>query len=109
MFYRYHVPRSFLREEENDLVLFEEFGGDPRNVSVHTVTVGQAIAHAYEGNSLNLSCNGGRVISDIKFASFGDPRKVYGTLRKGSCHSPKSLSMVKKVSYLDFLLFMYSF
>ncbi|CAI9760639.1 unnamed protein product [Fraxinus pennsylvanica] len=92
----YHVPRSFLRNEENDLVLFEEFGGDPRNVSVNTVTVGQAIGHAYEGNCLNLSCNGGRVISDIKFASFGDPRKVYGILRKGSCHSPKSLSMVER-------------
>ncbi|CAI9097865.1 OLC1v1034378C1 [Oldenlandia corymbosa var. corymbosa] len=36
----YHVPRSFLNKDtkKNDLVLFEEFGGDPSQVNVRTVT-----------------------------------------------------------------------
>ncbi|EYU41564.1 hypothetical protein ABFS82_10G046800 [Erythranthe guttata] len=87
----YHVPRSFLNEEEdNTLVLFEEFGGNPTHISVRTVTVGKAVAHAYEGNRLELSCDGSRVISKINFASFGNPTS------KGSCHSPNSLSVVEK-------------
>ncbi|KAL0410015.1 UNVERIFIED_CONTAM: Beta-galactosidase 15 [Sesamum latifolium] len=89
----YHVPRSFLNDEDNTLVLFEEFGGNPTFVSVQTVTMGSASAHAYEGNSLELSCEG-RLISNVKFASFGNG--TYGSLEKGSCHSPNSLSVVKQ-------------
>ncbi|KAL0291329.1 UNVERIFIED_CONTAM: Beta-galactosidase [Sesamum calycinum] len=89
----YHVPRSFLNDEDNTLVLFEEFGGNPTFISVQTVTMKSAFAHAYEGNSLELSCQG-RVISKVKFASFGNG--TYGSLVKGSCNSPNSLSVVKK-------------
>ncbi|KAL0374970.1 UNVERIFIED_CONTAM: Beta-galactosidase [Sesamum radiatum] len=60
---------------------------------VQTVTLGSASAHAYEGSSLELSCQG-RLISKIKFASFGNG--TYGSLEKGSCHSPNSLSVVKQ-------------
>ncbi|CAK9143003.1 unnamed protein product [Ilex paraguariensis] len=92
----YHVPRSFLQKEGNTLVLFEEFGGNPSNVNVQTVTVGKAYGNAYEGNNLELSCQGGRVISEIKFASFGDPKGTYGSFEKGSCESPNSLSVIKQ-------------
>ncbi|KAJ1385189.1 Glycoside hydrolase, family 35 [Sesbania bispinosa] len=30
----YHVPRSFLNNDTNTLILFEEMGGNPSNVSV---------------------------------------------------------------------------
>ncbi|KAI3471999.1 hypothetical protein Pfo_028687 [Paulownia fortunei] len=92
----YHVPRSFLNDKDNTLVLFEEFGGNPTLISVQTVTVGKAFAHAYEGNSLELSCQGSRVISKINFASFGHPNGTYGSLDKGGCHSANSLSVVEQ-------------
>ncbi|XP_070034432.1 beta-galactosidase 7-like [Nicotiana tomentosiformis] len=34
----YHVPRSFLRKSDNNLVIFEEFGGHPAKVNVQTVS-----------------------------------------------------------------------
>ncbi|KAK3010126.1 hypothetical protein RJ639_009797 [Escallonia herrerae] len=92
----YHVPRSFLRERGNTLVLFEELGGNRSNVNVQTVTMTKAFANAYEGSTLELSCRGGRVISEVKFASFGDPKGTYGSLQKGSCESPNSLSVIEK-------------
>ncbi|KAK9697359.1 hypothetical protein RND81_08G032500 [Saponaria officinalis] len=80
----YHVPRSFLRDDVNTLVLFEEFGGNPSQVNFKTVTIGGACGKAYEGNTLELSCNG-KAISDVKFVSFGDPQGVCGSFQKGSC------------------------
>ncbi|CAL5204392.1 unnamed protein product [Lathyrus oleraceus] len=35
----YHVPRSFLKDSENSLVLFEEGGGNPLGISLSTVSV----------------------------------------------------------------------
>lgn len=113
--FRYHVPRSFLRDDRNTLVLFEEFGGDPAGVSVGTVVTGQICGNADEGSTLELSCiqeefvyghrkyhTLGRFITDIKFASFGDPTGscgVFGTpFKKGTCESPNTLSYVKQVS-----------
>ncbi|KAI3448782.1 hypothetical protein Pfo_005447 [Paulownia fortunei] len=92
----YHVPRSFLREGENTLVLMEEFGGNPSLVNVQTVTIGKACGNAYEGKSLELSCQGGKIISDIKFASFGDPKGTCESFERGSCESPNTLSVIKK-------------
>ncbi|XP_074317084.1 beta-galactosidase 15-like isoform X2 [Silene latifolia] len=80
----YHVPRSFLKDDVNTLVLFEEFGGNPSQVNFRTVTIGGACAKVYEGNSLNLSCNG-KPISEVKFASYGDPQGVCDSFGKGSC------------------------
>ncbi|KAG8376647.1 hypothetical protein BUALT_Bualt09G0085200 [Buddleja alternifolia] len=91
----YHVPRSFLKDEDNTLVLFEEFGGNPKLVSVQTVNAEKAFAHAYEGNTLELSCHE-RPISKINFASFGNLNGTHGVLAKGSCHAPNSLSVVEK-------------
>ncbi|MCD7473632.1 Beta-galactosidase 7 [Datura stramonium] len=34
----YHVPRSFLSKSDNNLVIFEEFGGNPKGVKVQTVS-----------------------------------------------------------------------
>ncbi|XP_052173349.1 beta-galactosidase-like [Diospyros lotus] len=92
----YHVPRSILNNDDNLLVLFEEFGGNPGNVEVQSVTVGKACGNAYEGNKLELSCQGGKVISDVRFASFGDPKGSCGAFRKGHCESPNSLSVVQE-------------
>lgn len=96
----YHVPRSFLRDEgNNNLVLFEEFGGDPRKVRLQTVHLEKICAKAEEGSILDLSCDK-RVMTHINFASFGDPNGVCGAFTKGKCESSNSLSVIKNVCKL---------
>ncbi|PPS15259.1 hypothetical protein GOBAR_AA05331 [Gossypium barbadense] len=68
----YHVPRSFLKDGENTLVLFEEFGGNPSAVQFQTVEIGSICINTHEGKEVKLSCQD-RPISKIKFASFGSP------------------------------------
>ncbi|CAK9171385.1 unnamed protein product [Ilex paraguariensis] len=80
----YHVPRSFMVDGVNELVLFEEFGGNPSLVNFQTVSVGTACGNAYENKEIELSCEG-RPISAIRFASFGDPQGRCGSFEKGSC------------------------
>ncbi|OVA11463.1 D-galactoside/L-rhamnose binding SUEL lectin domain [Macleaya cordata] len=93
----YHVPRSFLRDDMNTIVLFEEIGGNPSSVSFQTVKVGSVCADAYEGKTLELSCQGGgRTISAIKFASFGDPHGSCGSFEKGSCESDRLLTVLEE-------------
>ncbi|KAF8396486.1 hypothetical protein HHK36_018109 [Tetracentron sinense] len=92
----YHVPRSFLRDGTNTLVLFEEMGGNPSLVNFQTVTVGSACGNSYEGSTLELSCQGGRTISEIRFASFGDPQGTCGSFEKGTCEADNSLSIIQK-------------
>ncbi|XP_050284914.1 beta-galactosidase 7-like [Quercus robur] len=91
----YHVPRSFLKNDGNTLILFEEFGGNPLNVSFQTVTVGTVCGNAYEGHELDLSCQGGQTISEIKFASYGDPQGKCGSFKKGSWEASSSFSVVE--------------
>ncbi|KAJ6370065.1 hypothetical protein OIU76_028354 [Salix suchowensis] len=91
----YHIPRSLLKADDNVLVLFEEFGGTPDLVSIQTVTVGTVCADAYEGQTLELSCQGGNVFSRIKFASFGLPEGSCGSFNKGTCHAENTLPVVK--------------
>lgn len=95
--FRYHVPRSYLKDGANNLVLFAELGGNPSQVNFQTVVVGTVCANAYENKTLELSCQG-RKISAIKFASFGDPEGVCGAFTNGSCESKSNaLSIVQKV------------
>ncbi|KAI3448783.1 hypothetical protein Pfo_005448 [Paulownia fortunei] len=92
----YHVPRSFLHDGNNTLVLMEEFGGSPLLVNFRTVTIGKACGNGYEGNSVELSCQGGKNISNVTFASYGDPKGNCESFEKGSCESPNTLSVIKK-------------
>ncbi|KAL1146145.1 hypothetical protein V6Z11_A11G351800 [Gossypium hirsutum] len=60
----YHVPRSFLKDGENTLVLFEEFGGNPSAVQFQTVEIGSICINTNEGKEVKLSCQD-RPISKI--------------------------------------------
>uniref|UniRef100_A0A2N9ILC6 Beta-galactosidase n=1 Tax=Fagus sylvatica TaxID=28930 RepID=A0A2N9ILC6_FAGSY len=91
----YHVPRSFFNNDINTLILFEEIGGNPQQVSFQTVTVGTVCGHAYEGHSLELSCQGGQTISEIKFSSYGDPQGKCGSFKKGFWAASNSFSVVE--------------
>lgn len=83
---RYHVPRSWLKDGVNTLVLFEEFGGNPSQINFQTVVVGTACGQAHENKTMELTCHGRR-ISEIKYASFGDPQGACGAFKKGSCEA----------------------
>lgn len=95
--YRYHIPRSLLRDDNNTLVVYEEMGGTPMNVKFKTVTIGSICANAYENNTLELSCQEGHTISEIRFASFGDPAGVCGSFKEGSCGAANTLTTIQKV------------
>ncbi|XP_068666380.1 beta-galactosidase 7-like [Aristolochia californica] len=68
----YNVSRSFSNLDGNIVTLFEEFGGSPTGVNFQTVTVGIACGSVPEGGLLELSCSGGRSISNIEFVSFSN-------------------------------------
>ncbi|KAJ9538809.1 hypothetical protein OSB04_031542 [Centaurea solstitialis] len=97
----YHVPRSFLLDdgdddEMNELVLFEEFGGDPCHVKLQTVTVGRTCGSAYENKTMEICCQGGN-ITDVVFASFGDVQGSCGSFEKGGCQEiHDALHIIKK-------------
>jgi len=112
----YHVPRSWLRPSGNTLVLFEETGGDPTQLSFATKEIGSLCSHVSEshpqpvemwrsdqktgnrpGPILSLECpSPNQVISSIEFASFGTPRGTCGSFSHGKCNSSQALSIVQK-------------
>ncbi|KAL2328626.1 hypothetical protein Fmac_022053 [Flemingia macrophylla] len=112
----YHVPRSWLQPDSNTLVLFEESGGDPSQISFTTQQIGSLCSHVSQSHpppvdSWNSDAKSGRkvgpvlslecpypnqVISSIKFASFGTPQGTCGNFKHGRCRSNKALSIVQK-------------
>lgn len=117
IFHRYHVPRAWLKPSGNTLVLFEEMGGDPTQISFATRQIQSLCAQVSEthplpvdmwssnlvaarrsGPTLSLHCPSRKqVISSIKFASFGTPLGSCGSFRHGQCSSTGALSVVRKV------------
>ncbi|KAK1309283.1 Beta-galactosidase 15 [Acorus calamus] len=93
---RYHVPRSFLNDETNTLVLFEEFGGDPLQVWFETVMVGTICADLEEGNTMTLACQAGHTISSVTFASYGDAQGSCGNFTTGSCEASGVFDLVQQ-------------
>ncbi|KAG4989035.1 hypothetical protein JHK85_032018 [Glycine max] len=111
----YHIPRSWLQPDSNTLVLFEESGGDPTQISFATKQIGSMCSHVSEshpppvdlwnsdkgrkvGPVLSLECPyPNQLISSIKFASFGTPYGTCGNFKHGRCRSNKALSIVQKV------------
>lgn len=113
---QYHVPREWLLPGSNTLVLFEEIGGDPTQLSFATRQVESLCSHISESHPppvdiwssssesrrkfkpvLSLECpSPNQVISSIKFASFGTPQGYCGTFNHGKCSSAKALSIVQK-------------
>ncbi|XP_076894152.1 beta-galactosidase 8-like [Bidens hawaiensis] len=115
----YHVPRSWLKPSGNVLVLFEEIGGDPTQISFTTQELESLCAQVSESHSLPveawsqdnttrkshtkpkprilLECpHPNQVISLIKFASFGTPQGKCGSFSHGYCRSPNALSIIQK-------------
>ncbi|CAI9105115.1 OLC1v1003970C1 [Oldenlandia corymbosa var. corymbosa] len=87
----YHVPREWLKPKGNVLVLFEEEGGDPTQISFATRQISSLSRVELECPSPN------QVISAIKFAGFGNPKGTCGSFSQGDCNSNQALSIVQKV------------
>ncbi|KAJ0988497.1 hypothetical protein J5N97_006853 [Dioscorea zingiberensis] len=69
----YHVPRSFLKT------------GKPNTLQVkfQTLNAGIVCANVEEGKILSLTCQGGRSITKINFARFGDVLGECGSFKQG--------------------------
>uniref|UniRef100_A0A0D3HTX8 Beta-galactosidase n=1 Tax=Oryza barthii TaxID=65489 RepID=A0A0D3HTX8_9ORYZ len=113
---KYHIPREWLKESDNLLVLFEETGGDPSLISLeahYAKTVCSRISENYypplsawshlsSGRAsvnaatpeLRLQCDDGHVISEITFASYGTPSGGCLNFSKGNCHASSTLDLV---------------
>ncbi|XP_043703285.1 beta-galactosidase 6-like [Telopea speciosissima] len=120
----YHVPRPFLKPSANLLVLLEEFGGDPLQITLDTVSITRMCGYAsnlhlspvtpwveimsnrgrritgHHGRRprVQLECPSGKVISKILFASFGNPSGGCESENHilGSCHSSNTRVVVEK-------------
>ncbi|XP_031253021.1 beta-galactosidase 9 isoform X2 [Pistacia vera] len=116
----YHVPRSWLQESNNLLVIFEETGGNPFEISVKLHSAGVVCAQVSESHyppiqkwspsdfvdgktsmndmtpEMHLQCEDGHIISSIEFASYGSPQGSCQNFSRGRCHAPKSLSLVSE-------------
>lgn len=113
----YHVPRSFVQPSGNTLVLFEEMGGDPTQISFVTRQTGSVCARVSEshpahidawissakssrgrpGPAVHLKCTyPSQIITSIKFASFGTPQGDCGSFNHGECSSDNVLAQVQE-------------
>ncbi|KAI6669370.1 hypothetical protein NL676_004255 [Syzygium grande] len=114
----YHVPRSWLKPSNNILVMFEEVGGDPTQISFATRQIESLCSRVSESHPLpvdmwnsetesktgktsrpilSLEClHPSQVISSIKFASFGTPQGTCGSFSHGKCSSNRALAVVQK-------------
>ncbi|CAL9757532.1 unnamed protein product [Musa acuminata subsp. burmannicoides] len=109
----YHVPRSLIQQgNTNRLVLFEEVGGDPTLVSFALREARSLCAHVSQSHPppvdavntaqkkdavLHLECpHSDRVISSVKFASFGTPHGTCGSYSHGNCSSTTALAILQQ-------------
>ncbi|XP_020261943.1 beta-galactosidase 7-like [Asparagus officinalis] len=104
----YHIPRAFMKPSNNLLVLLEEMGGNPKKITVNTVSVNLVCSKVSQSNSSYISsrkghqkfhirCHEGRSISGIEFASYGSPTGDCESYSLGSCHSSASKSAIEEV------------
>ncbi|XP_044949208.1 beta-galactosidase 15 [Hordeum vulgare subsp. vulgare] len=114
----YHIPREWLQESDNLLVLFEETGGDPSKISLevhYTKTICSRISESYypplsawsrltSGHvlvdtiapELRLRCDDGHLITKITFASYGTPSGGCQNFSIGKCHASSTLALVSE-------------
>ncbi|KAK1305346.1 Beta-galactosidase 11 [Acorus calamus] len=115
----YHIPRSYLKPSNNLMVVFEETGGDPEQIKVVTVkrdTTCSVISDDHPPHvkswkrehsqirsvvidakpMAHLTCPSRKVVKHINFASYGNPVGICGNFTLGTCHSPKTKSIVEK-------------
>uniref|UniRef100_A0A6N2MPM9 SUEL-type lectin domain-containing protein n=1 Tax=Salix viminalis TaxID=40686 RepID=A0A6N2MPM9_SALVM len=120
--YQYHVPRA----SNNLLVVFEETGGNPFEISVKLRSAKAICAQVSESHypplrkwsqadlngwnisrndmtpEMHLKCQDGHIMSSVEFASYGTPKGSCQKFSRGNCHASSSSSVVTEV--LKFLI-----
>lgn len=93
------MPRSWLKPTGNLIVVFEEWGGDPTSISLVKRSVGSVCAYVDDTPqaSVQLSCDLGKKVTEIKFASYGTPNGMCGGYSEGACHAHKSYDPFQQV------------
>ncbi|KAJ0077209.1 hypothetical protein Patl1_36031 [Pistacia atlantica] len=116
----YHVPRSFLKPTDNLMVVLEEEeGGKPEEIQIELVdrdTICSYITdihpppvQAWEHKNkqlrprlgapkpvAGLHCPTHKVITEVQFASYGDPTGFCGAYLVGNCTVPATKEVVEK-------------
>ncbi|XP_044508857.1 beta-galactosidase 13-like [Mangifera indica] len=116
----YHVPRYFLKPKDNLMVVFEEEeGGKPETIQIelvdrdiicsfirdqHLPTVraweykNKQLLPAYDAPKpmAGLQCPTNKVITEVQFASYGDPVGVCGAFNFGNCSAPSTKEVVER-------------
>ncbi|WOH03682.1 hypothetical protein DCAR_0623081 [Daucus carota subsp. sativus] len=115
----YHIPRAFLNQKKNLVVVFEEVGGIPHDITILTVnrdticsllseiTPPSVRSWERKDNQLRpvvedmkvgarLICPDGKVMEKVEFASFGDPIGACGMFSQGKCHATNSHKVVEE-------------
>ncbi|KAF9604781.1 hypothetical protein IFM89_010322 [Coptis chinensis] len=117
----YHIPRSWLQASNNLLVIFEETGGNPLEISIklhYTKAICSQVSESdypplqfwsnpgpihtnvsinAKAPEMHLQCDYGHTISEITFASYGTPRGSCQSFSTGHCHAPSSAAVIAKV------------
>ncbi|KAG6533703.1 hypothetical protein ZIOFF_007578 [Zingiber officinale] len=109
----YHIPRAFLKPQNNLMVVLEEQGGKPEDIKITVVkrdNICTLVSQNYpppvdswssSGENSNkpeahLKCREKMVIRSVVFASFGNPSGICGNFTVGNCHSPNVKNMVEQ-------------
>ncbi|KAL6185702.1 hypothetical protein ACLB2K_041829 [Fragaria x ananassa] len=116
----YHIPRSWMQASSNLLVIFEETGGNPFEISINSHAVGIICAQVSESHyppvqkwfnpdfidkngrvndrtpEIHLHCQDGFIISSIEFSSYGSPQGHCQMFSQGNCHASNSFSIVSE-------------
>ncbi|XP_057783214.1 beta-galactosidase 13-like [Salvia miltiorrhiza] len=115
----YHVPRAYLKDKDNLLVVLEETGGDPRKIQVLTVnrnTICSVITEFHPPNvkswerkdnkireifdpvrAAHLTCPNAKKIAKVEFVSFGENEGACGAFVPGKCDSAKAHKVVEEL------------
>ncbi|KAJ4966201.1 hypothetical protein NE237_018050 [Protea cynaroides] len=115
----YHIPRAFVKSTDNLLVVFEEMGGNPEEITILTVHRDTVCSYVTEYHlphvksweqqnmvqasvddrkpQATLKCPSHKVIAEVEFASFGDPIGACGNFNTGSCQSFDTKDIVTEI------------
>lgn len=122
IFFRYHIPRAFVKPTQNLLVVLEEEKANPEKIDILIVnrdTVCSIITEHHPPHvkswerkdshirpvvvdvkpAAHLKCPNNRDIVSVEFASFGDPNGSCGSFVMGKCHAAISKEIVEQVKY----------
>ncbi|KAL5779420.1 hypothetical protein ACOSQ2_010157 [Xanthoceras sorbifolium] len=117
----YNIPRSFLKPTGNLLVVLEEEEGNPLGITIDTIAISKVCGHVTSSHpppvstwvtqnqrrdtkinkpgrrpKVQLNCPQGRNISNILFASFGNPVGDCESYATGSCHLSTTKVIVER-------------